>query len=73
VTPISDLWVLGRRPWPGRRAASEVCARSLVHPLVVEALLAPLKRVPRDRYLWPNAGKPRPEPSERSDSPVELR
>jgi hypothetical protein len=32
--------------------------------LVVEALLAPLKRVPRERYLWPNAGKPRPEPAE---------
>jgi hypothetical protein len=37
----------------------DIASEAHVHPLIVEALLAPLKRVPRERYLWPNIGKPR--------------
>ncbi|MDB4957417.1 MAG: hypothetical protein JWO36_4986 [Myxococcales bacterium] len=30
-----------------------------VHPIVVEALLSPLKRLPREKYMWPRLAKPR--------------
>jgi hypothetical protein len=49
--------------WIETSSHRDIASEPHVHPLVVEALLAPLKRVPRERYLWPNVGKPRPERS----------
>jgi hypothetical protein len=49
--------------WIETSAHRDIASEAHVHPLVVEALLSPLKRVPRERYLWPNAGKPRAEPT----------
>jgi hypothetical protein len=48
--------------WVETSSHRDIASDPHVHPLVVEALLAPLKRVPREKYLWPNAGKPRGEP-----------
>jgi hypothetical protein len=63
--------------WIETSSHRDVASDPRVHPLVVEALLSPLKRVPRERYLWPNAGKPRSEaaepPEAPPEAPVELR
>ena len=45
--------------WVETSSHRNIASDPHVHPLVVEALLAPLKRVPREKYLWPRSPKRR--------------
>lgn len=43
--------------WVETNAHRDIASESHVHPIVVEALLSPLKRVPREKYMWPRSPK----------------
>ena len=39
--------------WVETSEHAKIATDAHIRPLVVEALLSPLKAVPRERYLWP--------------------